>query len=143
MTDADNEFPFRSNNDGGFTKQELRDGIPLDYIAGKLEGALKTAHRLYREIDDVVPENLPQPDTVKGTSYNAKHSSLLFDAGYVFENALIAYLGLFNFMAVANTKFKDERSQIERLLKMDTQEFGVWVDQITRRGSLTEVSEFN
>ena len=143
MSDGDTDFPFRSNTDGAFTKQELRDGIPLDYIAGKLESALKQAHRLCKAIEDVVPDDLPQPKTVEGSSYSTKNDGLLSPAEHIFAQTLIAYLGLYNFLAVANTKFEGETSQITRLLNFDSQEFDDWLKDVTRRGSLTEISELN
>ena len=143
LSDGDTDFPFRSNTDGAFTKQELRDGIPLDYIAGKLKSTLEGAHRLCKEIEAVVPDDLPQPEHVAGTSYSTKNDGLLSPAQHVFASALIAYLGLYNFLAVANTQFEGETSQTMRLLNFDSQEFETWLDDVTRRGSLTEISDLN
>ena len=141
MTDDDNEPLMRGNNDGAFSKQELREGAPLDYISGKIYSAIKFTHRLFRSIGDDVPEDLPQPATVVGTSYNTKHDSLLFDCSNAFQYQVISYLALYNMLGLANTIDDSGETLFDRLLRYDDKQLQNWLNDIARRGMLSEISE--
>jgi hypothetical protein len=102
---------FSDPNGPAYQKTETRTGPPLDYVAEKLRSCLCDLHGLNRrvEIDEVRDDVAP-----------------------AFYHAAVAYLALYNMLALA-----DPRSFIERLLAMSREEFDDWLDGIQLGGSVT------
>ena len=143
MSNESSEPPFRDNNDNAYSKQELREGAPLDYIAGKIHKSIEITHQLYRNIEKLVPDKLPQPEKVQGTDFSTKNEILLSECHHIFHDQVVAYVALYNMLGVANTTSDGGETLFDRLLRYENSELKNWLNDIARRGMLSEISEMS
>jgi len=119
-------------NGPAFQKREERTGPPLSYVAEKLRGSIEGLHELYQNLNRCVPDNLPQPPALKGSSFSTKHDSLVSPAWTSFRYGVVAYLALENMLGLAN-----DNDLFDRLLAMSRDDFRLWLDRIASEGSET------
>ena len=110
--EADDEL-FRPPNDGAYTKEELRRGPPLEYVAEKTRRTLESLHEVLHRSD-------PPSDSQVSLRY-------------AFYNVLVAHLALKNMLALVN-----ERGADDRLLSMSRQHFEQWLDRVDQEGIVSE-----
>ncbi len=122
---------FREPNAGAYEKEERRKGPPLGYVGEKLRRAVESAHGMYQDINRLVPDNLPQPEKVRGSVFSTKQDSLLSPAYTNFMYGLTAYLALYNMLGVLS-----DHQKIPTLLSMSHEDFSGWLDGIEREGSV-------
>ena len=123
---------FDEPNGPAYLKKEIRSGPPLSYIAEKMKLSLIMLHNAISSIRESVPEELPQPPAMKGSSYSVKEEALLSPAQSAFRNELTAYLALINMLALAN-----DQDIFGRLLGYSYEGFRDWLDRIERESSIT------
>lgn len=130
--DESDEMPSDPNG-SAYQKAEKRTGPPLDYVAEKLESSLVMIHNTIRSIREMVPEDLPQSSAAIGSSYSVKQDGLVSPAWSAFRYGLTAFLALQNMLALAN-----DPKIFERLLGYTTEQFRDWLNNIDRRGLISE-----
>src|SRR5688572_22494097 len=106
------------NNGGVFSQIEVRNGPPLSYIGGKLNGALASLHASVH--------NTPE------TQDHAVTSELL----YAFRQTLVAYVALYNQLSLSN-----DPGFPERLARMPKWELTNWLARVKRNGSVSGESK--
>lgn len=114
------------SNASAYEKREVRVGVPLDYVAEKLETCLRGLHALVHLAGEQ-PVNPPQP----GSALSDKQVSFPAGAQYAFHNGCKAYLALYNLLALFN-----EPHLVERLLATGMDEFQRWTEFVQEQGSL-------
>lgn len=104
------EDPTYSLNANGpaYTSRQDRHGVPLDYVAEKLNSAIEELHRLGQQNPSVREAALP-------TMYFM----------------LVAHLGLNNMLGKAN-----DRKLAARLLTGSTKKLRAWLDWVAREGDV-------
>lgn len=107
MNDDDINLPLHSNG-AAYTKSEERYGVPLDYVGEKLGHAMEELNRVSR-----LNPNL-RPELTSTMHYLA-----------------VAHLGLHNMLAKAN-----DRSLVDRLLGMTSDELERWIEMTTQHGDV-------
>lgn len=94
-----------------YEHEELRRGIPLNYIAEKLHHSLLDFHTAYHETHDT---------DVQNTLYSS------------FRNMVKTFAGLWNMLEIITNE-----DYFESLLAMTHEEISQWINSIERVGSLT------
>jgi sugar phosphate isomerase/epimerase len=125
------ELLYRDTNGPAYVKGQKRTGPPLGYVGDKLRHSLQLAHSLYQEIRESVPDDLPQPEGARGTSYSTKEDGLVGPAYEAFSYQLTAFLALYNMLGL------DDNRLANRLLRSSYEEFDTWLRRIIREGSVT------
>jgi hypothetical protein len=120
------------SNGPAYQKTEVRSGPPLDYVAQKMRHCLEQLHGLLVWTGKYVPDDLPQPQTARGSGFSTKRDGLVSPALGAFNYGLVAYLALQNMLNLAN-----DYDLISRLVAMSTLDFGRWLDVIEAEGSVT------
>lgn len=120
------------SNGPAYQKTELRSGPPLEYVAEKMRHSLEQLHGLLVWLEKYVPDNLPQPETARGSGFSTKHDGLVSPALGAFNYGLVAYLALQNMLSLAN-----DYGLISRLVAMSTRDFSRWLEVIEAEGSVT------
>lgn len=128
----DDEMEFSDPNGSAYKSTEQRTGVPLGYISEKMKGALKMVHVTLSAIKYYVPDDLPQPEKAKGTSFNVKQDALLIPAISTFRYQLTSFLALHNMLAVAN-----DQKVFERLQQYTPEEFAKWLEHVEQEGALS------
>ena len=123
---------FGEPNGPAYESRQTRTGPPLEYVSEKLGNALKHLHRTVRSIERFVPDSLMPSEGDRTADIAVKERLLLSPARAAFYYALVAFLALSNLLALA-----DEDGLVDRLLGYDAEEFGDWMDQMQRGGSVT------
>ncbi len=120
------------SNGPAYQKTEVRSGPPLDYVAEKMRHSLEQLHGLLVWAGKYVPDDLPQPQTARGSCFSTKRDGLVSPALGAFNYGLVAYLALQNMLSLAN-----DYELIGRLVAMSTRDFCRWLDVIESEGSVT------
>jgi len=103
----DPSLPLNANGPA-YTSRQDRNGVPLTYVAEKLDSAIKALHRYGRQ----------HPNSRDG----------LLEAMYYL---LVAHLGLHNMLGKAN-----DHSLAPRLLNGSTKKLDAWLELIAREGDV-------
>jgi hypothetical protein len=120
------------SNGPAYRKAEQRTGPPLDYVAEKAEVALLASHEALRSIRLYVPDDLPQPELARGTSFSTKKDGLVSPAWAAFRYGLVSFLALQNMLSLAN-----DAELPDRLADMSYEEFRGWLHGVSSEGSVT------
>jgi hypothetical protein len=120
------------SNGPAYQKTEVRSGPPLEYVAEKMRHSLEQLHGLLVWIEKYVPDDLPQPESARGSGFSTKRDGLASPALGAFNYGLVAYLALQNMLSLAN-----DYDLIGRLVAMSTRDFSRWLDVIEAEGSVT------
>ena len=123
-TDQPDDF-LRPPNDSAYESDELRTGLPLDYVAEKFRHCLEGLHGTIHEIErgcgkESVTTDADQDDLVG------------FQSKYAFQSAIVGYLALKNMLALAS-----DNDLSSRLLSYSWEEFKDWLYRIDQGGSVT------
>lgn len=107
------------SNSGAYRKTEERQGPPLQYVSGKIEGSLADLQTAIVTIEKVVSDS------------NSK-DLLLLSAKSAFQQELVAFLAIQNLLSIANNP-----SLLQRLLALSREDFEEWLEQTRNEGSVT------
>ncbi len=124
---------FSEPNGSAIQRTELRTGPPLDYIAEKVQNAIKHIHRAYTEGRSAIPDDLSYPLASNGLAspISIKEDLILGPIEDAFRKSVVAYLALLNLLALAN-----DHALFGRLLRSSPEQLRQWLNRITRQGSL-------
>lgn len=100
-------FSLNANGPAYISRQD-RHGVPLDYVAEKLDSAIEELHRFGKQHIDKREAVLP-----------------------VMYFMLVAHLGLHNMLGKAN-----DRTLAPRLLKGSSKKLRAWLDLVAREGDV-------
>ena len=99
-------------NGPAYKQREVREGLPLDYVAEKLRASLEALHGVHARAD----------------------AELAREAFAAFHYAVVSYLALKNMLAASHAP-----GFAGRLARMPRAEFERWLDVVDRGGSVTGV----
>lgn len=124
-------------NGGAYTINEVRQGMPLDYVADKLRCAIESAHANLLNINQYVPKNLPpEPEFHSHSPNGVKNDLLRSSAVLSLHYAVTAYLALHNMLAA----IQDIGACVE-IEKFSKEQLSSWLDSIEKNGSLLGCSQ--
>lgn len=125
-------------NGMAFQKQEVREGMSLEYVAEKIRHTIESAHSTVREIKKNVPDDFPIPshfpDNFLGRDvFSAKNDLLLSPAKATLRSSIIAFIALKNMLNLPG--ISDDL--VDRAEFLSRKELDERLDFIEREGSVT------
>ena len=107
------------SNNRAFSMNKIKHAPSLFYIATKVRHSIKTIHSIHDKIKSI---DIPDIHT---------KTILISDSCFAFRKNIIAYLALFNMLALVN-----DTDLNEKLLSSSKKELDNWLDIIAREGGL-------
>jgi hypothetical protein len=124
-------YEIPDSNGSAYTREERRNGPPLDYVGEKLRKAVESAHATYKAVVGFVPRDLPpEPEFDPSAPSSAKFDILAHNAYYALSYSLTAFLALYNMLGVVRDDY------VEGIAAKSRDELRIWLDLIEREGSV-------
>ena len=131
MTDIDRFL--QDPNGPAYRKDEVRHGLPLDYVGEKLRYALDAQQRLLRELDVRAANEPATGRTLAGEAAAEPPLDLATQSAIAaFHYLVTAYLALHNMLG-SHTG----HDYLQRLRSMSGEDFERWLAFVEREGSVS------